>query len=260
MLAATVKDMPALRAGLKSPVRETCLAFVDAVGSLKADGKDAAPELGELLRNADKDIARRAMGVLEGLGKAAQKAVPALEKAMANPDKSLALAATLALSKIEPDSVAVRTKGLNLLLDDVTPDGKDIKTLLAQPLNSKSIASILDLGEHAIDPLVQHLLTRNNPKKLAANQQVEAVAARYLGYEILKEFAKQAKGNQDKKLIAALKKHEPTLRIFWEPQEKTLATQARNAFGLPPELVQLYTFSQRSANQASTTIAALRTP
>ena len=256
----TIKDLPMLREGLKNPVREFRLSFVDAIGSLKANGQEAALDLAGLLGGPDKDISIQASRALEGMGRAAEKAVPTLEKTIASVDRSVAVAATIAMGKIDPANPTLRNKGVNLLIEDLDPDVKDLKTLLAQPLNSRSIATILEIGEPTIDPLVTYLLTRNSPKMVAQNKQLEAVAARYLGYEILKEFATQAKAKQDKKLIVALKKHESSLRAFWEPQETTLGNQARKAFGLPPETAQLYTTAARSANQARLAISALRVP
>jgi hypothetical protein len=258
LTSVAAKDLPSLRQGLKSPSRDVRIVFVDAIASLKADGKDAAPDLADLLGPADKDLSLPIMRALEGMGKAGAKAAPALEKKIADADKSVALAATLALCKVDPANAVLKTQGIDVLLQDLNPDVTKLNALLTRPLGSQSTAALLDLGEPAVAPLVKHLLSRNNPKSVPQNQQVEATAGRFLGYELMKEFAKRAKANDDKKLTLILKKYEISLKAVWEPQEAGLAKQAKLLFALPPETRQLYAATAESAYQSYKAISALR--
>jgi hypothetical protein len=260
LASVTVKDLPALRQGLKNPSRDVRMVFVDAIATLKADGKDAAPDLADLLGPADKELALPIIRALESMGKAAAKAVPALEKKVENPEKSVALAATEALCRIEPASDVLRTQGIDVLLDDLKPDAAKLNTLLVKPLGNRSATALLDLGEPAVTPIVKLLLTRNNPKNVAPNQQVDATASRYVGYELLKELAKKAKTKDDKNLTAALKKYEIVLKVAWDAQEAGLAKQAKASFNLSPEVRQLYVATAEAAYQSYKAVSVLRAP
>lgn len=256
----TRQDMPALRQGLKSPVREVRLAFLSALGAIKGASAEALPELMPLLTSPDKEIAIQACLSLETTGKAGDKAVPALVKAMELSDKPVARAATLALFKIDPANDILKTKGVPLLVADLQPDIRDLKAFLAKPVSGKAALAIVEMGDAAVEPVVKHLLINNDPKKLRGDEQVQGTAARLLGYELLKEFAKRAKANGDRSLAAALKKHENRLQFYFEPTEAKLAAQAKFLPDLTPETRQLYAHAAVSAAQAHRATGAVRIP
>ena len=260
LASVTAKDLPSLREGLKSPSRDVRIIFVDAIGMLKAEGKDAASDLADLLGPADKELAIPIIRALESMGKAGAKAIPALEKRVESPEKPVAVAATHALCKMDPANGIVKTQGIDVLLEDLKPDVTKLNILLARPLGNRSASALLDLGEPAVTPIFKQLLTRNNPKNIPPNQQIEATAGRYLGYELLKELAKKAKANDDKKLMAALKKHEVILKISWDPQEKNLNNWVKASFAFPPEIKQLYAVTEHSAYQSYKAVSVFRAP
>ncbi len=258
LATVTVKDLPELRNGLKSQIKDVQVSFIDAIGRLKGDGQPAAADLGALLASSDKEVSLRLIGVLENMGKGGAKAVPALEKKVESGDKTIALAATMALCKIDPTSAGLKSTGVDVLLDDLNPDANNIKAFLDRPLGHKSAAAILDLGEPAVAPVVKYLLNRNDPKKVPENQQLRATAARCMGYAFLKEFAKKAKAKDDKKLIVVLKKQEAVIKAYWEPLEARLAKQAKSAFALPPETKQLYITTADASYEAYRSVIELR--
>ena len=65
----TPRDIPMLREGLKNPVREVCLAFIDAAGSLQRDGQALTPELLPHLIATDKEIVAQTVRALDRIGK-----------------------------------------------------------------------------------------------------------------------------------------------------------------------------------------------
>ena len=254
----TAKDLPALREGLNNPTREVRIAFIEAVGSLKADGAEAAPELGNLLAFADKEIVLAAIQALENLGKGGEKAVPALAKAVESTEKTVALAATLALCKIDPNNATMRGRGIEVLVEGLEPDLKDHVAFSKAPLGTnKSVALLLDIGEPAVAGIVKTLLTKYTPKTLE-NRRLEATAHRLMGYELLKELANRAKTKDDKKLSAALKKHELGLKAFWEPQESCVAKDAAKTPGMPADTKKIYTQTAEASFQAYRAISALK--
>lgn len=256
----TPQDMPALREGLKSPVREVRLAFIDALGAIKGASAEALPELTPLVASPDKDVAIQACRALEKMGKAADKAVPALAKALDTADVPVAMAATLALFKIDPANGVLKTRGVPLLLEDLKPDLRDMKAFLAKPVTGRAALALLDIGEPAVEPLFRRLLINNDPKKLPEGQQIEGTAARLLGYEMLKEFTKRAKADSDRGLLAALKKQEIRLQVYWSSMESKLAAQARFREGLSPEVRMLYAKTSVAVDQAHRAILTTRIP
>src|ERR1019366_6993648 len=155
------------------------------------------------------------------------------------------LAATLALHKAEPKNAVLKTKGVPILVRNLAPDINDIKGFVAQPLRSKPAATLLDIGgASAVVPVVQHLLSNNNPIKLTQNHKTEPTAARLMGYELLREFAKRATAKQDRELIAALKKQDISVSGFWVAQETKLANQPNQT----PEMRQLRTATLEAAD------------
>jgi hypothetical protein len=259
LTAVNARDLPGLREGLKSPVKEVRVAFLEALASLKEDGAAAAPEVADLLALADKEIVLAAIAALQGMGKGAAKAVPALGKTLDHMENAIALAGTLALCKIDPDNVALRVKGIDLLLAGMEPDVSDPKAFAAQPLSNKSASILLELGEPAVAPVVKYFLTKNTPKTVET-RRIEPTAARLIGYELLKEFATRAKNNDDKKLTAALKRQENALRAVFEPQESTLSKSANRTVGMSAEHKMIYTQAATSAYQAYKAVSALRAP
>ncbi|MBI3821907.1 MAG: hypothetical protein HY289_04410 [Planctomycetes bacterium] len=257
LTAVTVKDVPALRIGLKNPNKDIRMSFLDALGTLKDDGADAAAEVAGLLESSDADTVTKAAKVLEGLGKAGTKAVPVLEKLLDSQEKGVSLNAVLALSKVDPDSDAFKTKGIAILLDGLNPDVKELKGFLARPVNAKSAAVLFEIGEPAVAPLFKHLILRNNPKTVVGDMQLQATASRYVGYEMLKEFAKHAKAKDDKKTMQALKKYDTTLKAFWSPEESRLADQAKKLMGIQADTKQLYLNTASASYQAYLAIHAL---
>jgi hypothetical protein len=258
LTAVTSKDLPALRQGLKSPVREVRIAFIDAVGLLKKAGAEAAPELADLVNGPDTEIAVQACRAIESMGKAAAAAAPTLAKALDNTEKPIAVAATLALCKIDPANVALKTKGVGLLVEDLSPNINDLNAFIARPLESKAAALIQEIGAPAVTPVVKHLISKHNAR-LQANQQIGPTASRYLGFALLREYVKRAKANADSGLAAALKKYEIHIKI-WETDEANLARQAKQAFGLTPEARLLYAKTADAAFHAKREISALRAP
>jgi hypothetical protein len=308
----TAADLSALRQGLKHPVREVRLVYIDAIGSLQAGGRDAAADLFPFLISTDKAISEQAiraldkmgllvdlardqadpavlaatLGALRGKGLKSTEALTIYEKNlnhandgvknaaalalvelapekvskdrliefMSRPDP-LNLAATLALHKAEPKNAVLKTKGVPILVRNLAPDINDIKGFVAQPLRSKPAATLLDIGgASAVVPVVQHLLSNNNPIKLTQNHKTEPTAARLMGYELLREFAKRATAKQDRELIAALKKQDISVSGFWVAQETKLANQPNQT----PEMRQLRTATLEAADKASAALKALR--
>jgi hypothetical protein len=318
LAAVTPKDLPMLREGLKNPVREVRLAFIDAVGSLQQDGREATPDLLPLLIATDKEIAIQTVRALDRMGKLADlardngdpavmaAAIAALRgKALKTPEtlaiyethldhgndavknaaalalielgperlskerliefmsrpKPVDLAATYALHKADPANASLKTKGTDILVRELAPDLSDLKSFLAQPVQGKPAAVLLDIGGgKAIVPVVKQLLSDNNPKTLVQNQKMEPTAARYLGYELLREFAKRAKTKQDRELIVALKKQEANLKGFWHPEETALANRMKTLKGVTTDVRQLHAATVESAYQAYRSIDALRLP
>lgn len=68
LAAVTPKDLPFLRAGLKSSSKECRLIFIDAIGSLQFNGRDAAQDLATLLTSTDEETVRHAVRSLHRLG------------------------------------------------------------------------------------------------------------------------------------------------------------------------------------------------
>jgi serine/threonine protein kinase len=175
---------------------------------------------------------------------------------MARP-QPLDLAATLALHKSEPSHAELRSRGVAILATSLDPDLGNLKVFLAEPLKTKNAAVLLDIGgPQAVAQAVKQLLENNDPKSVGKNQKLEATATRFLGYELLKEFAKTAQAKQDRALISALKKHEANLSNNWAPSELSLTKNLNQT----PDLLQLRNAAAESARQASVAIKSLRTP
>jgi len=67
----SAKDLPALKQGLRNPVRDVQLAYLEAIASLQAAAREAAPDLVPLINSQDKGIAEQAVRTLERIGKLA---------------------------------------------------------------------------------------------------------------------------------------------------------------------------------------------
>jgi hypothetical protein len=78
-----------------------------------------------------------------------------------------------------------------------------------------------------------------------------------MGYVLLREFALKAKG--DDKLIAALKKHEEVIKLYWRAQEESLAARAKQ-MALPAEARELYLRTSQAAAEAHFAIIPLPVP
>jgi hypothetical protein len=254
--SAKAQDLPALRKGLKNPDREVRIVFLGAIASLKADGAAAAPDLAEMLPGAEKELAVPIMMALASMGKAGAKAAPALEKLVeaADMDKEMALAATQTLCRIDPENRLLQTTGIPLLLADVAPDLKlMMKKMPPGKSAQRSAAALVDLGEPAVEPVLQRLLFQRQYKKVPQKEQWDALAYRYVGFELLKGMAKKAKDKGDKKLSAALKKREGGIRNL-KDQEDDYTKLLSNSSA---EVRQLNTEARNSAIQACEIIAAL---
>jgi HEAT repeat protein len=264
---STAKDLPALRRGLKNPFPEVRLAFIDAVGLLKAEAKDAAPELEALLSSKeDKPIRVAAIRALGNMGKAVQPALPSLLKvAESTKDRDLAFAATMAIHQVDPSNPFMQGDGLNLLLDglkasaSVNVNAKDLATLLEGPLENPAVPILVAIGPSAVKPIFKRLLNANDPRVAVEKQGAQATASRYIAYSLLREFAKKAKANpKDTEFAAALQAQETTLRSVWKPREAELVSKSKKATGVTPELRELYVQTDRSVAEALAAVVFLR--
>ncbi len=256
----TPQDMAAVRQGLKSPVREIRLAFIEALGTIKGASAEAVPELTSLLTSTEKDVAIQACWALEKMGKSGEKAVPALVKTVDAADKSIGIAATLALFRIDPANAVLKTKGAQLLVEDLKPDTSNLKAFLANPVQGTAALTLLDFGEPGVEPMFQHLMIKNNPVKLPEDQQIEGTASRLLAYELLKKLAKRATDTGDRNLAAALKKKELTLERFWSKTEKNLALQVPFRADLSADVKMLYLNTSVAVDSAHRAIQNMRVP
>lgn len=251
----TAKELPDFKTGLKHTSHKVKLIFIDAVPALKDAAKEVVPELTELVDDAEIRVAKEACKALGNLGKTAAAAIPVLTKALESSDKDIAVAATLAIRKIDPANKTVANKGIDLLLDDLRPDIKELKTFIANPLASPSAAQVLDLGEPAVKPLIIHLMQSVRKKN---GSETEQTAKRLMAYKFLIEFAKRA-DLKDAKLVQALRKFQ-LYTGGWADYENGLRTANAKNLGLTAEVRDLYTKTSDAAFVARTKIATLREP
>ncbi len=258
LTGVTAKDLPMLRQGLKDPTRQVRVLFLDAIGALKADGQPAGGDVAAVLDNADAAMALQTIRILEDMGKPGPAALRSIADQIDSREKSIRVAATHALCKLDPAHDALKTRGLDVLLEDATPDIMQVDALLKRPLGSRSVGALLDMGEPAVAPMLAQFLTKNDPKKVGPAQQWSACAGRYLAYQMLNELAARAKKNGDKKLIATLRKQELRLKVAWEQHETPLEKQAKMSVGLTPEARQLITATEKACYQAYKTVGSLK--
>jgi len=104
--------LPVLRELACDPDPEIRWQAACMLGRAAAAGPDvpavAVEELVGLLSDLDSSVRVRAAAELEGIGSAAQAAVPALRTALADPEKSVRDEAMRALQSVEADAVAGR--------------------------------------------------------------------------------------------------------------------------------------------------------
>lgn len=150
-------------------------------------GKPAVLHLAKLLTNNDPTIRRNAAGILGGIGPNAQDAVPALEKALHNPDKGFRWTVKQALRKINQttsDDLAGETSSsYNRFRVDAQPEpftndassGADISALITCLSDDKADVrrgaafELAKIGAPAIPALVKALRSDNsNTRKNAA--------------------------------------------------------------------------------------------
>jgi hypothetical protein len=265
----TIKDLLVLRNGLKIDTpQEVRLSLIDVIGKFgkvnKKDIQEAVPDLSDLLDTSDSVVSIKAIGVLKSMGKDGKRAVKQLEKTvMKSKEMSVKVAAAQALSKIDPlcDVLAAKGEGIKVLVEDVKPvinDLEDLKAFLARPAgNDESAASLIEIGAPAVNSVYNHLLRENSllhPEKKTAisNRDIQPTASRYVGYKMLKEFAKKA---NDPSLTKALKVLQPML-LKNQGEDAALSKEASMRM-IPDEVKQLHAETAKASKQAFDSIKVL---
>jgi len=146
----TAKDLPALKQGLRNPVRDVQLAYLDALGTLQSAGSEAAQDLVPLIKSSDKAVADQAVGALERVGKLVEFANHHADPAVV----SASLAAMRRKGARDADAIAIYEKQLNHNDD--------------RAMDTAALAMIEFAPERLTNERLVEFMSRSKPLDLAA--------------------------------------------------------------------------------------------
>jgi S1-C subfamily serine protease len=134
----------------------SCAPIARSLALLGSRARDAVPDLRELVKTEDRSVRIAALLALGKIGSAARDAIPELSETLKDSDRGIRIQTALALTAIDPTLHGVGKNALQVLVQCLRPLSLDESEGVEAKTHNKEVSiALVKIGGPAVEPLLK---------------------------------------------------------------------------------------------------------